>query len=485
MTGKRISTGAFLINRKESDLFASLSGDFNPLHVDPTYARRLQFGQTVMHGIHHLLRALDCTLTDFGIRSPIRLKALSASFQSPASVGHEITYSSELSEHDGALRVSSSCGRKPILTLFVQFEHLTQDVVESVPDEFPRGDQTALEQTFPPTETEGELPLSLRRDAAADLLPELSKLVSARTLAQIIATTRVIGMKIPGLHSIYARLHLDFSEDTSQGDRLRYRIARQDARVQLTKLEVDSAGLKGHLDAFFRPKPISQPTWETVLKASRERDYRMQRALVVGGSRGVGETTAKILAAAGAKVIITYNRGAGDAERVAREIREGGGCCTTFKLDVCEPELPTNTPPFSDSGGPSHIYYFASPHIEANRSPHWNSDIFHRLSAVYIDAFSSLVNRYCSSNEGVSFFYPSSIYVAHPERGFSEYAVAKSAGEALCRQLAARFPAACFYAPRLPRMASDQTASIVAIKTECALDVMLSELDRFTAQTGS
>ena len=39
--------------------FAKLSGDYNPLHLDPVLARRLIFGHQVVHGVHALLWSLD------------------------------------------------------------------------------------------------------------------------------------------------------------------------------------------------------------------------------------------------------------------------------------------------------------------------------------------------------------------------------------------------------------------------------------------
>ena len=40
-------------------LFASLAGDFNPIHLDPIAARRTQAGTVVVHGMHAVLWALD------------------------------------------------------------------------------------------------------------------------------------------------------------------------------------------------------------------------------------------------------------------------------------------------------------------------------------------------------------------------------------------------------------------------------------------
>src|SRR5271163_3454397 len=39
--------------------FAALTGDFNPMHMDPIAARRTPAGAPVVHGIHTLLWLLD------------------------------------------------------------------------------------------------------------------------------------------------------------------------------------------------------------------------------------------------------------------------------------------------------------------------------------------------------------------------------------------------------------------------------------------
>lgn len=53
-------------------------------------------------------------------------------------------------------------------------------------------------------------------------------------------------------------------------------------------------------------------------------DLRGKRALVTGGSRGVGRATALLLARAGADVAITYHTRRSDADRVIAELHEAG-----------------------------------------------------------------------------------------------------------------------------------------------------------------
>jgi 3-oxoacyl-[acyl-carrier protein] reductase len=61
-------------------------------------------------------------------------------------------------------------------------------------------------------------------------------------------------------------------------------------------------------------------------------------ALVTGGSRGIGRACSLLLALAGARVVVNYQKSREQAEDLVREIAQGGGEAHLFQADVANPE---------------------------------------------------------------------------------------------------------------------------------------------------
>jgi 3-oxoacyl-[acyl-carrier protein] reductase len=66
-------------------------------------------------------------------------------------------------------------------------------------------------------------------------------------------------------------------------------------------------------------------------------DLRGVRAVVSGGSRGIGAATVRLLARAGADVVVGYRSRAGDAEAVAAEARAAGVRALAHGADLGDP----------------------------------------------------------------------------------------------------------------------------------------------------
>jgi 3-oxoacyl-[acyl-carrier protein] reductase len=68
-------------------------------------------------------------------------------------------------------------------------------------------------------------------------------------------------------------------------------------------------------------------------------DLTGQVALVTGASRGIGRSTAILLAQAGADIVLTYHTRAADADTTAREIERLGRRAYAFGGDLGDPEV--------------------------------------------------------------------------------------------------------------------------------------------------
>ena len=75
------------------------------------------------------------------------------------------------------------------------------------------------------------------------------------------------------------------------------------------RLAVEGPGFQGELHAILRPKPCRQTAAVELARLVGKDEFSGQRAVVIGGSRGLGEVTAKLLALGGADVSITYHLG--------------------------------------------------------------------------------------------------------------------------------------------------------------------------------
>ena len=91
------------LTEQDIDQFATLSGDFNPLHIDEEYAATTQFGQRIVHGM--FLASLFSRLV--GMYLPGRrclYMSQSLDFIQPVHVGDEVEVVGEVQHKQDATR---------------------------------------------------------------------------------------------------------------------------------------------------------------------------------------------------------------------------------------------------------------------------------------------------------------------------------------------------------------------------------------------
>lgn len=452
----------------DQDRFAALSGDRNPIHLDAVGARREMFGAVVVHGLHLLLRALDALIGARGGGRPVRLRG---QFPHPAFLAVPVTTRLVERAADASTRVSVESGGQVCLHATIEWDDAPAPTAPSAAvSEPPAGPPAAPHECAADTLTgrEGQVDLWLDVPAAARDFPRLHAALGPARMAELLALTRLVGMECPGLRSIFSAFDVELAPDAPPARALRFAVERVIAGASFLKLRVAGGGIGGVLDAFLRPPPHTQAAYAQVRARVAPQEFAGQRALIVGGSRGLGEVTAKLVAAGGGHATVTYCAGRTDAERVAAEIAAAGGRCDVLHYDVAAADAAV---PALARLRPTHVYYFASPKIFVKRGGPYDPSLYARFAAVYVDGLESLVAACRTAGlPHLRFFVPSSTVLDEPVRNLEEYAEAKAAAEARCALLARRGVAVTLQ--RLPRIATDQTLTLVRHAAGDALDIL-------------
>ena len=458
---------------EDQNAFAELSGDYNPLHMDKIAARRLIFGSPVVHGIHSLLWALDCLLEDR--EGYLGLRFIKAIFPKPITVGEEVSFSI-IDNEDRCFSIELLCGGTVVTRISVELCESTQMNFDYLETNFPEKLEPRALSDIQIESGAGSLGLYLNTEAATKMFPYLIKCISPSQIAVILSTTRLVGVKCPGLHSIYSELTLSVTPPNSER-RTNYEVINLDKRFGLVLINITAPGMTGIIKAFRRPAPLEQQNYLFLKDKVEKNEFANQRALIIGGSRGIGEVAAKLLSGGGADVKITYHQGKEDADAIVEDIVSNGGIADSFCFDVLNPKIDSIN--ISANGWtPTHLYYFATPFVFSGVKGKFSAPLFNKFCNYYIVGFINTVDLL--SNFGIKqIFCPSSVAIDELPTNMSEYTVAKIASEMLCSFIEKNDPEIIVYKPRFPRMATDQTASIMPVINHDPAPFMLKELRSF------
>jgi hypothetical protein len=246
-------------------------------------------------------------------------------------------------------------------------------------------------------------------------------------------------------------------------------------RFSKADIEVNGPCIKGVIKTFVRPEPQKQPSFNEVKKRIDNRILANQTALIIGGTRGIGEITAKLIAAGGGYPVITYFSGVKDAENLKTEIITAGGNCEITPFNVTEPEryikrLKTLNLQFSA------VYYFATPKIFVKKgsASAFDNLLFNNFNKFYIiglyKTYTTLRKLYPHS---LVLFNPSSTAIDEKKSELMEYAMSKKVSEELCSYLIVKDKQLKILIKRLPRIATDQTITLTNVPAANALEIML------------
>lgn len=468
------SLGARKFTVSDQRWFAAFSGDFNPIHMDPIAARRLLFGGVIAHGVHAALWALQLHLQSLPPPER-RIARIRCRFIRPILLDQKVAVSRTCTE-SGVVSLQVFRGDTVLLLVEVQAGGAAPAIESAVVSASLARSQSCRDRQFAELAGAiGHLPLFLDlTESRTSFAAVLASLGSSR-LAGIAALSRLVGMECPGMHSVFSNFAIDFlpqSEDPTCDPMLSYRVERADTALAPIRIELTGPAMRGTVTAFYRPKPQLQADMQAVSRLVKPGECAGQRVLVIGGSRGLGEVAAKIIACGGGHPIITFHSGEADAQQVQQEIVAAGGRCEVLRMDVLRPRRP-----FAELRRRhvtlTHLYFFATPRITRAKAAVYEPGRLRDFMAYYVDSFYNVCQLASQIATGLRVFYPSTAFLDEGTRDNPEYLIAKAAGEALCCHLARFGSELSIHVKRLPRIATDQTATILNGGAVNALETML------------
>ena len=435
--------------------FAAWSGDSNPIHIDPSTARRVGPGALVVHGVHELLWCLEQVLAFMPNIRPVA--SLRVNFDSFLCVGETADAILEQANATG-LRAEVRVAGALVLTAVLGFG--TPRPAVAIDPALPCFDPV-LPLDRPEEQVAGltgRVPFGHGTTTLTDAFPRVARALGQQRMFALGCFSRLAGMVCPGLHSLFNRLALDAGDEDAATE-IGFRIKQVQPAYRRIVQEVWGAGWHGVMTCTVRKPPTRQASIDELARAVVPGEFTGTVALVVGGSRGLGEVAAKLLAAGGASVALTYAAGAEDAIRVGAEIRGFGGTCVMRRLDVMGDVAGqlAGIKPVSNM-----LAYFATPMIAARPARGYDPARFATLARFYLTGFHDTCQALMAAGATrLAAYYPSSEFVAERPRGMLEYAMAKAAGEVLCQDMAASWKGFHAVVARLPPLATDQNPGLI------------------------
>ncbi len=458
---------------KDQEYFASLSGDYNPIHLDRVYARRSLFGAIVVHGIHQIVCGLELWLSN--TNSYYKFKSIDAMFIEPVKLNQKIFYKFIQNQYVVEIQILNEVN-SVVSKIEYEYEDWSGRQKCGIQNRSPKKERAVknlINDLFGYADT---IDLMLNLEELETKYPHLRSKLPNSQLAFLLSATRIVGMYCPGENSIFNSLNIQFTADKKDYN-IKYKVKKIHKRLNIVSICTYSNFAIGAIKAVIRPPMVTQPSAAALSQLVRPDEFKGQRALIIGGSRGIGETTLKLLAVGGADVTFTYFTGALEADVIVHELKQIGVKVTCFQMDA----LNGRDIAIKLKGTQlNSLYYFPTPHIFSGSKGVFQKIQFQKFCDYYLFPLVSIVENGVK-NGLKKVFYPSTTSINELVNGMWEYSVAKMAGELLCEILEKQYNPLLIYKPRLPRVSTDQTKSVIPVNNEATETVMVEQLRKFSA----
>ena len=444
---------------KDQIVFSKISGDYNPLHLDKYFARKSIPGQIVVHGVNSVLWALE----NFTKLKKLKIKSFSVRFLNPIFLDEKIKCSWDpnknliliFNEKIIFSQTNISLGEINIRPKKIKLysSNITKPIITNINNY--KSQKTRLLKFY-----------SNPKDIK-NIYPNLNNLYGQEIVIEIASISRIIGMQMPGLYSIFLGFEVYFNDKTTR-ILPSFKINSFDKRAKIISLLIKTNNLFSKAYAHASIPFKKNISFNEIRKKVFKKEFSKCYPLIIGGSRGLGASVAKIIAYGGGIPTITYNTGKDDALLLKKEIINNGGKIKIKHLSINKFKSHSLI-----NSNFNQLMYFATPKIFSKRHNTFDSIIYKKFYFFYVEVF----NKICKillkrKNQKIIIFFPSTVAIEEKNNNLREYISAKLKGEKLCRSVN-KLENVRVISQRLPRVETDQTLSIISAKSENPLKVML------------
>lgn len=436
----------------DQQIFSEVSGDRNPIHLNPSWAEKVFPGKIVVFGVLIVLRVLE----ELSLVSPFL--CLKVKFIKPVFQGEEVSFT--CTQMDDGIEIKVFIEKDVAIKI---------QLLSAASVSFRNSDLDQTTSPVKPSECE-ELTFDQIRKASGavkvtdsamyieSLFPNCCRQIGLNTVQGLLALSQVIGMRCPGRRGLFSSFKLMIQTKIIKNSFLSYKCVYANKSLGFSRLEFTGYGIEGVAEAYFtlsKVRSLEVPPQSTCLK------YTNSNALIVGGS-GLGHACALLLANGGAKVCVT-SRSIPDKGTPISPLLCNYRNLTNQTLDVTDA---TSLYKFMDNINEEirSVYYFPTPRIFRRRLKTLSEDDTYEFMNLYVFSFVRLIEslyvaKKCSRD--VSIFYPSSIAIEEANPDLFEYYISKLAGEEACSLLKKKYPQMNIVVVRLPRLETGQTNSFI------------------------
>lgn len=428
--------------------FARISGDFSPLHTDPQFARHSRYRGVVAHGMFSAVLLLSLREEEF-VPSHIQFD-----FLAPVVADETIEFQCTDGQNLNWRTFRKSDNKE---TLFAQFGNPCPMEKNQIPvecDAFrPKlhlndlslnilvgkkesvqfsADEKRIQQLNTLLTQMGSLPLSDQAASFSLFLGGISALVGMRLPGKnaTFLDFEWTGTENPGSTPVRIDLSVDEVLPGSQRAIIKVEVFR-DNRIMG----------HGSITAMVQASETRNSSCEDLKSSVLPLAFSGKTAWVVGASRGIGNTTAKLLALSGAKVVLQYYQGKEEAEESVKDILSHGGIAMAVQGDIRKNEqMALIGEKIQENFGGVDIFISTAVDSVIAEDPLSlsSSQILNELKTTVLGLHDSLqvVIPQMRKRGGGKIILLSSIYTDVPEKGQLKYITAKSALTGYVRSLA-------------------------------------------------